>query len=1252
MTIESYPVWSFEPEWSSSVSEMLEWLTDVMASPNGSEQRRSLRYFPRRSLEFSAVVADAERQLLDNMLISFGGTRWYLPLWHEVNLLDVTAIAGAQIVVSDDARNGSQIKVGSIVYFAGEDAYTYELAEVATLTADGFTTVSPLLKTWGEGTRVFPVCSAELTDQPQLNPRTSNLVSAEIRFRVMDAESDPGEPPIIAGPLIVDSLIVNAYHQETGRGGYFHHNSGTSEGQFIFIYGCFLAYEQLSVGTPEQKSVADFYLNLALDMLDAMGDGSLIGPMLRQPVPDDPNTITLIHWLFAARGDIPGQRIVYNYEVAPAGGTLTIPNNANGGSTFKVWSIYPGTSELLYESPFSPAFDIASPGAETQIALTDADWYLAGSSTVINIPAGSPSHATWKVVYGFNTEQIIPAGDGFEAYPTWTKIEPGYSACAPDTFRWFEQAMTKAIEHDDRFGMAAQWDKLRAGMRRTAVKGQAISDLREVIIPMPGFDPIPVKGAPDGMYCFSDHPQATGPTVPGANSGWVGYNFWSRAANGDILGTVPHSDTLAQVQIGRGFADQWREATSYQEADQYLYIAVSATKKPVVANNEYFLAYVSSTMAYDPATRWYADLGSLAEFVATSGDVIEFFIPRSAFKLRSYNPDGSSSWGSVLPASTLIENFGISSEMTGAYEIRLRAIRLVSGPSEAWVLANRAEAIEGSQMPFFPGALPFAINADLLRQQFVGWNGSPFHGYQLADHWWWLEADANYIHPALTVADLPVPHPTTGAFTYPITANTAGGVAKPKHALLMEQQLHFLKAAQDQWAVDGGPDGFFAHTFVLNTPARASLGNPTPHSWVYVNDDPNTRWVGYQTRIVESLAELVLLTTGDTAFADARTMALTMINKWLTRLNSLWPDLNGKTVNGTLIYGMPTDFPDPSISAPQTLYEEPHAAAHILRACLTMRVAGAGNTGLMNALMVRCWNYLEMLWRTSGEMRFTWSPDPAARQWYGFWHGDILSTLSLMLDAPEIITPLGIEEDTIKERLVETSTWLADVGIGTTRSISDANLHDVYRDFHVMAMEPDTSQRFSIDYERNFVELDNRTAIPYRRDEAMRPFTLREHTWALDGRAEHAAFARMLQVLRGRAIPVWVPTFMDDFIPRLAITAGTDYIDVTRCGYTAAGGPRWDRQDIMIETVGGLHIYRRITGSTEGIDGERLVVDRSFEDTYPLSDILRISFVALMRLNQDSIQIEHEVDNAGVSNVKATFRSAPDTRIPESAFNE
>lgn len=50
--------WAWPPNWADGVEERLEWLTDVLTSRSGMEQRRALRVAPRRSFEASFVVTD------------------------------------------------------------------------------------------------------------------------------------------------------------------------------------------------------------------------------------------------------------------------------------------------------------------------------------------------------------------------------------------------------------------------------------------------------------------------------------------------------------------------------------------------------------------------------------------------------------------------------------------------------------------------------------------------------------------------------------------------------------------------------------------------------------------------------------------------------------------------------------------------------------------------------------------------------------------------------------------------------------------------------------------------------------------------------------------------------------------------------------------------------------------------------------------------------------------------------------------
>jgi hypothetical protein len=851
------------------------------------------------------------------------------------------------------------------------------------------------------------------------------------------------------GPLIKNGLITNAYQNVLGRDGYFSEVSGTSEGQSLMILASFLVQDALAGGTTDEQAASAWFNRLGLQMLDALGNGTNTSPMLRQPIPSDPTTITMLHWLFAARGPVPLQAYVLDYQANLSGGVLTIPSGAHGADVFRVWQVYPAAKELLYDSPFSP---VVGGGG-----IVPDSYATSGSITTVHVTAAD---GPYKVVYGYRNAGTLPEGRPYEAYPVWNALEDGYVACAPDTFRWFEQAITQAITHDTRSGKSAAWTNLRAAMRRTAVRGQNLSDLRDVFVQLPGigvFDP-------SGMFSYSDRP---GETANGPNPAWSGYNWWTRDTNGDIIANFPVRGDLnyvGQAQLGRGIEDVWRVATPYQDADQFLYVEASGnfsrvshdTTDPTGALS----VFLSATREYDPAQRWVANisLGDVSNdagldaddprrqwhAVATPGgtsvggdvpptggkidtEVIGFLIARRFFKSIADN--------SILPAGTQILNFGITDTVPFYHQIRLRRMRLLSGASEAAVRADVQTAALGSQLPYFPGAMPFATNANLVAQQFVGYAGNPFHGYQLSDLWLDLGAEAGAVHGALVPGKLPIPN-SVGTLTHPISATNPNGSTKPQNLLLMEQQLSFLRDAQAAWVARGGTQGPFAHTFVLNTPARANIGNPPIHTWVYTNDDPNTRWTGYQCRVVESLGMLLLRTGSITEAQTVRTMAYDMLNKWLTFLNTIWPDVSGKpytdpTLGAITVYGLPTEYPDPTISAPITGYEEPHAAALVLRACLNLRMSNydPSSNALADALMVRCWTYLEKLWVTTGDMAGTWSGDPVNHQWYGFHNAEILITLARLIGDGAASRPSAIDPAIVRQRIMSNFLWLHDTGV-------------------------------------------------------------------------------------------------------------------------------------------------------------------------------------------------------------------------------
>lgn len=214
----------------------------------------------------------------------------------------------------------------------------------------------------------------------------------------------------------------------------------------------------------------------------------------------------------------------------------------------------------------------------------------------------------------------------------------------------------------------------------------------------------------------------------------------------------------------------------------------------------------------------------------------------------------------------------------------------------------------------------------------------------------------------------------------------------------------------------------------------------------------------------------------------------------------------------------------------------------------------------------------------------------------------------------------------------------------TTRGIGETGA-DSYRGHPVLAKEPDWGNRPERRTVRLIDRFDSSTAEPVEIDTAMRPFPTEKFHWILDGFQGHADFYNLLEGLRGRAIPTWVPTWMEDFTITSAVAPAASTIEVRLCGFTRAGGPRPERRDIVIETLDGTRFFRRITASVSGETTERLTLDTPLGVALNPSEVVRVCFINLMRLDHDSIEISHLTDMEGVSEVNLTFRAAPDTRV-------
>ena len=175
--------WIFAPNWVQPVIERLEWLTDVMESHAGFEQRVRLRAGARRSFEYSALVgSDTERVKMENLLLSWQARVFGLPLWTDVALAAGPIPAGSTSIAVTTANR--DFAVGGLVGLVlGMES---EFAEITAVLPTSLTIKSPLDSTWPVGTKILPVRPARVQNDLGLTYLSDAIGQATLRFQFED----------------------------------------------------------------------------------------------------------------------------------------------------------------------------------------------------------------------------------------------------------------------------------------------------------------------------------------------------------------------------------------------------------------------------------------------------------------------------------------------------------------------------------------------------------------------------------------------------------------------------------------------------------------------------------------------------------------------------------------------------------------------------------------------------------------------------------------------------------------------------------------------------------------------------------------------------------------------------------------------------------------------------------------------------------------------------------------------------------
>lgn len=193
------PVWTIRPNWSQGILERLEWLTDVLGSDTGFEQRRAVRLSPRRSFEITVNPTRADRSYLDLILHRLGSEEWLFPLWHDQAVLSSSALAGQSAVLFDNTFREFRDGDYAILYAS---TFQWEVVQIDSQTDDGALLAVALDADWPRGSRLFPLRRCTIQTDTTLKALTSRVGESVLLFQVNEsndyAESF-GDMPVFGG---------------------------------------------------------------------------------------------------------------------------------------------------------------------------------------------------------------------------------------------------------------------------------------------------------------------------------------------------------------------------------------------------------------------------------------------------------------------------------------------------------------------------------------------------------------------------------------------------------------------------------------------------------------------------------------------------------------------------------------------------------------------------------------------------------------------------------------------------------------------------------------------------------------------------------------------------------------------------------------------------------------------------------------------------------------------------------------------
>jgi hypothetical protein len=181
----SLPMFTTLPNWQNGVTERLSWMTDVLESENGSEQRRSVRRNARRQFEAGFMRQLSHRNRLDDFFVGLGSAEFMLPLWHEaVHMNEGIDMEASGVAFPDGELEYREFYKDDLVFVNNGNPDDYDILQVGDVdyANSRFSWKFPPPRPWPIGTRIYPMRTARLLTPPRMSNITDTVSTAQVQF--------------------------------------------------------------------------------------------------------------------------------------------------------------------------------------------------------------------------------------------------------------------------------------------------------------------------------------------------------------------------------------------------------------------------------------------------------------------------------------------------------------------------------------------------------------------------------------------------------------------------------------------------------------------------------------------------------------------------------------------------------------------------------------------------------------------------------------------------------------------------------------------------------------------------------------------------------------------------------------------------------------------------------------------------------------------------------------------------------------